>query len=39
MGLKEFWEKLTGGDAAEQEIEEIRDNPERCRRRSRTTRA
>lgn len=28
MGLKEFWDKLTGGDAAEQEIEEIRDNPE-----------
>ena len=28
MGLKEFWDKLTGGDAAEQEIEEIRDNPD-----------
>ena len=28
MGLKEFWDKLTGGDAAEEEIEEIRDNPD-----------
>jgi hypothetical protein len=28
MGLKEFWEKLTGGDSAEQEIEEVRDNPD-----------
>ena len=28
MGLKEFWQKLTGGDSAEREIEEIRDNPE-----------
>jgi hypothetical protein len=28
MGLKEFWEKLTGGDSAEQEIEEIGDNPD-----------
>ena len=39
MGLKEFWEKLTGGDAAEQEIEEIRDNPDEVPQRSRTTRA
>jgi hypothetical protein len=28
MGLKEFWQKLTGGDSAEQEIEEVRDNPD-----------
>ena len=28
MGLKEFWEKLTVGDAAEEEIEEIRDKPD-----------
>ena len=28
MGLKEFWDKLTGGDAAEQEIEEIRESPD-----------
>ncbi len=28
MGLKEFWQKLTGGDSAEREIEEIRDNPD-----------
>jgi len=28
MGLKEFWDKLTGGDAAAEEIEEIRDNPD-----------
>ena len=28
MGLKEFWDKLTGGDAAEQEIEEIHENPD-----------
>ena len=28
MGLKEFWQKLTGGDSAEREIEEVRDNPD-----------
>lgn len=28
MGLKEFWKKLTGGDSAERELEEIRDNPD-----------
>ena len=28
MGLSEFWQKLTGGDSAEQEIEEVRDNPD-----------
>lgn len=26
MGLREFWQKLTSGDSAEREIEEIRDN-------------
>ena len=28
MGLKEFWQKLTSGDSADREIEEIRDNPD-----------
>jgi hypothetical protein len=28
MGLKEFWQKLTGGDSAEREIEEVRDKPD-----------
>jgi hypothetical protein len=28
MGLKEFWQKLTGGDSADREVEEIRDNPD-----------
>jgi hypothetical protein len=28
MGLKEFWQKLTRGDSADRELEEIRDNPE-----------
>jgi hypothetical protein len=28
MGLKEFWQRLTGGDSADREIEEIRDNPD-----------
>ena len=28
MGLKEFWQKLTRGDSAERELEEIRDNPD-----------
>ena len=28
MGLREFWQKLTSGDSAEREIEEVRDNPD-----------
>ena len=28
MGLKEFWQKLTSGDSAEREIEEVRDDPD-----------
>jgi hypothetical protein len=28
MGLKEFWQKLTGGDSADRELEEIRDKPD-----------
>jgi hypothetical protein len=28
MGLKEFWQKLTSGDSADRELEEVRDNPE-----------
>ena len=28
MGLREFWQKLTGGDSAEREIEEVRDDPD-----------
>jgi hypothetical protein len=27
MGLKEFWKKLTSGDSADRELEEIRDHP------------
>ena len=28
MGLKEFWQKLTGGDSADRELEEVRDHPD-----------
>jgi hypothetical protein len=28
MGLKEFWQKLTSGDSADREVEEVRDNPD-----------
>ena len=28
MGLKEFWEKLTSGDSAERELDEVRENPD-----------
>ena len=39
MGLKEFWQKLTGGDSAERELEEVRDNPDEVPTSPRTTRA
>jgi hypothetical protein len=28
MGLREFWQKLTGGDSAERELDEIRVSPD-----------
>jgi len=28
MGLKEFWRKLTSGDSADRELEEVRDDPD-----------
>ena len=28
MGLKEFWQKLTSGDSADRELEEVRDDPD-----------
>ena len=28
MGLKEFWQKLTSGDSADREIEDVRDHPD-----------
>jgi hypothetical protein len=28
MGLREFWRKLTSGDSADRELEEIRDHPD-----------
>ena len=28
MGLKEMWQRLTSGDSAEREIEEVRDHPD-----------
>ena len=30
MGLREFWRKLTSGDSADRELEDVRDHPDRA---------